>query len=272
MIKFKEYIKKPVIHVHFIGFIGKYKSLNENIIRRYKQIGIIHSKGKEEHLGDRFNKIYNSQHPVEQSALARYTDTGYAHLNLHLMGKHRPSDELKTHDDDLSKALHSHTTDRNMHVFSGMRSPEGLETHNGHIHLKNTAYTSTSIDPSVGHIFGRQYRHDGSRSVHRYVMNRDTQERAREDAVPEHWENTSRPIDYIHVAKIHVPAGSHGAYVAPISNSPEENEFLIHKNAHIVFKPEPTVDHKSSSVIWHGKLVHDGIKPTRHAAAYGIKE
>ena len=69
---------------------------------------------------------------------------------------------------------------------------------------------------------------------------------------------------YTHTLRIHVPAGSHGAYIAHHSDFPEEKEFLLHKNAMVKLHHQPEVDHAAKRVIWHAKLIHDGIKPTRH--------
>jgi hypothetical protein len=49
--------------------------------------------------------------------------------------------------------------------------------------------------------------------------------------------------------------------------APNEQEVIIHKNAKVKFYHEPTINHDKQLVIWHGKLVHDGIKPTKFANA-----
>jgi len=65
-----------------------------------------------------------------------------------------------------------------------------------------------------------------------------------------------------HVISIHVPKGSHGAYVDNFSNFSGEREFILHKGAKVHIHPEPEYDKKENKYRWKGVLVHDGVKPT----------
>ena len=65
-----------------------------------------------------------------------------------------------------------------------------------------------------------------------------------------------------HVVSIHVPKGSHGAYVDHVSEHQGEREFILHKGAKVHIHPEPEYDKKENKYRWKGVLVHDGVKPT----------
>ncbi len=76
---------------------------------------------------------------------------------------------------------------------------------------------------------------------------------------------------YKHLIRIHVPEGSHALYTRPASQHKHEHEVVLHKNARVRIHPEPEVDHNSKHVVWHAKLIHDGVNPTRHATDKEIK-
>ena len=78
---------------------------------------------------------------------------------------------------------------------------------------------------------------------------------------------------YRHISRIHVPRGSHGLYTGNQDDrknkrgtnltTHDEHELILHHGAKVRFKSEPTVDHESKTVMWHGQLVHDGVKQVR---------
>jgi hypothetical protein len=77
---------------------------------------------------------------------------------------------------------------------------------------------------------------------------------------------------YKHVVQVHVPKGSHGIYTGANSEYDNEKEYILHKDAKIAVHPTPEIDHENKVVKWKGKLVHDGIKPTRHGVALGLHD
>ena len=73
-----------------------------------------------------------------------------------------------------------------------------------------------------------------------------------------------------HTIKIHVPKGSHGAYIEHMTANEFEHEFVLHKGAKVHLKPHPKTyieAHVGNSTtlyhhVWEGHLVHDGVKET----------
>lgn len=70
-------------------------------------------------------------------------------------------------------------------------------------------------------------------------------------------ENTRK---LFHILKIHVPKGSHGLYVEPHTVNTGEHEMILHPGAQLLVAHPP--DMQNNKLIWHAKLIHDGIKPT----------
>lgn len=71
-------------------------------------------------------------------------------------------------------------------------------------------------------------------------------------------------VNYEHVLTMHVPKGSHGAYVDHHSMSEGENEFVLHHGSKFHIDKTPAVDHINRKVHWKAKMVHDGVKDVSH--------
>lgn len=297
---------KLLIHKHFIGkkAPAKDKPVRKKIEEklsydRMAELGKAGFEAKHKHLTDHYNNNPHL-HPHHHEAVADYTSAmGYVLNEAHYQGKNphehmtqtlgsNETHDLNKTDRHLSDAISKSKMTRSFHVFSGMQSPERLKpSHDGRIHIQNPAYTSTSIRPGVARQFAKQVvrgtrggTRTGSQSseyskhmydVKRKRVTKKAYERIKSmNSVAERAGNLrpmAEPRRYKHVAKIHVPSGSHGIYTAPISRHDHESEYLLHKGAHVSFHPEPTVDHHTQTVIWHGRVEHDGIAPTRHSGS-----
>lgn len=287
----KHNVGKPhVIHKAFIGKHNIKKSKKKGLHEKVKD-KVMHrlydltspaselGKRKHNHLRDEMrnnasltsedhehikNYTGDMHHPINRALFRQSSDLIGSRQN-----QSTPRDVQKA-DEGLSNAIKKHKTSKNFHVFSGMRSPENLErSRDGRIHLTNPAYTSTSISSDQGHNFGSTDTHEDGMSKHIYKKPEGSetpvqvtpQEHIQERKGNRPGQNSER---YKHVAKIHIPAGSHGVYAADHSEYNNEKEHILHKNARISFHPEPTVDHETKTVLWHGRLEHDGVQATRH--------
>jgi len=242
-----------------------------------------------------------SKHKDLHNAIQNYTGPFHVQLNRNLfIGKEHERKLIQKTDDNVSKSLRKTKALRDHVVYSGMRSPENLEINSltGMIHMQHPAYLSAShnFEKAIG--FGKDMTQDGKDSEHIYFhpsnLPRDesknpvkySKEKHGPLGMPSRPDWTSRSavsykgnVDgksgnwygYKHVLATHVPEGSHGCHLSHISEFPEEDEYLIHKNAQIHVHPEPTIDHEKGIVIWHGKLVHDGIKETSYHPDNAIK-
>lgn len=203
---------------------------------------------------------------IDHNIIQRYTNSSES-INKHLLGDAAPPHlqkveiepglvpHLNNQVDQISKLISHHQTPEDLHVYSGVGySPADYHDKNssGPIKVHLPAFTSTSIHPlsSLEFVHGTGITKEGQPAGH--------------------------------VIKIHVPEGSHGMYTSPISEYPNEKELLLHRNAKLHIDPTPTkmtwgrwarppgkedgdleiIPHTLH--IWHAKLVHDGIKPTRH--------
>lgn len=161
---------------------------------------------------------------------------------------------------DLHNVTTKHTTTEDMHVYSGTSfHPDRYKNDdNSSIKVHMPTFTSTSLDPTIGQAFSRP-----DKAHHGLETN---------DGKPDYyWRVSELPR---HVLKIHVPAGSHGVYVGSMAAQKyrNEKEFLLPKDSKIHIDPTPTeiksigpFQHPVTHYVWHAKLVHDGVQPTRHA-------
>lgn len=201
----------------------------------------------------------------EKQLVDHYTPTGAKHRNamgtykresrrLNLSLLHDPelkesSKALQKLDSNVSEALSQHKTPHDMHVYSGIGfDPSTIGKHeDGAMKVHLNAYTSTTLEPATAVLFA-------------------------------HYRGGAQGLKDGHIIKIHVPEGSAGMYHHDGNSSsaaayPHGKEFTMHKNAKLHIHPVPTTDiidrGKYTSPlnlkIWHAKLVHDGVQPTRHA-------
>lgn len=180
-----------------------------------------------------------------EKVLKRYK-TGSHDINISLIHPDRFDDHWREWNnidhviakmDDITK---HQTTPRDMHLYSGIgfdpRKITHGQTDNGMMKVHLPAYTSTSIYPSVASSFTET-----------------------------------------NMVKIHVPKGSHGVYIHPGNSLGTTNthgkEFVLPRGSKLHIHPEPTQHYRKGQfassnehlLIWHAKLVHDGVQPTRHA-------
>ena len=276
---FKKFItnsRKPKVHTAFIGLPHKSDSLfsEELGYDRLKYLNTIENHIKSDHLQGSFEKNKRKLTKTEHASIRDYSGASHKILNKHLFTNksvyHGNIMSMKDNNKKIrhiSQGIKKHVSDRNFHVFSGMRSPEGLKSHNGYIHVKNPAFTSTSIDPFTAYGFSKHPTQKGKQSEHSYNRNGEKYDPNNES----HNKSDSYFMSYSHMAKIHIPKGSRGLFMKSISQHSGENEYLLNKRSQFAFKEKPTVDHKHRIVIWHGKLTHDGYGLTRHGKAMGLK-
>jgi len=152
------------------------------------------------------------------------------------------SREHEEADKALSDHIKSNKTDRDLYVYHSndhvhelYDAPINKET--GAIHIEHKGYTSTSLNHQTAADFTRSQV------------------------------NPQNYNEYSHVIKIHVPKGSHAAYVSGHATYSDEREILLHKGARLAIHPKPTYDNNQSLTTWHANLIHDGVAPTAHAKA-----
>jgi ADP-ribosyltransferase exoenzyme len=184
----------------------------------------------------------------ERRAIGNYCDDS-SEINENLYKRKPLSSEDIAHTYHLDNACKKKQTPTDMHVYSGIGfSPARFKKKNqlDPIKVRLKAYTSTSIRHSVGEAFSQSDYNDS-----------DARRMTEHGSVQNH----------NHVLKIHVPKGSHGAYVAHMSSIAAENEFLLKRGSYLHIHPTPeykTNERGKPLAIWHAKLVHDGVKETRH--------
>ncbi len=132
---------------------------------------------------------------------------------------------------------------------------------------KMPAYTSTSLSRD----FAKDWAGPPDKSKHIY-----------RDKKMIHKNSKFFGRQYAHIMHIHIPEGSHAFYThhepyKPTPGSPDnpfgsdtkttlhpsEQEVILHKGMKLHIHPTPTVDHETHSVMWHAKMIHDGVKPTK---------
>jgi hypothetical protein len=202
-------------------------------------------------------------------------------------------------DKHMSAAIKMHKAEKDFHVYSGMSfTPEYKKGK-----IKLPAYTSTSLSKNVAQGFAETVNHsshiydkDGkkfdfaifkrhkamvknilNRASDHYMKSLDNNEKGdyhsykstelydRYAKVKSNFaKKYNDPVAYSHMIKLHVPKSSHALYLEPHTGFNGEHEVVIHKNAQVHLHDKPEIDHKNKRVIWQGKLIHDGIKPTKY--------
>lgn len=202
--------------------------------------------------------FYDNKSPeVEQrlKPITDYTDDS-GQINTSLIDHYKKSKEnpeaklsptRQAQVDKLREGVTMHRTPEDLHVYSGVGfSPREYAEpgQSGPIKVHLPAFTSTSLMPNVAEKF--------SHYTAKY---------------PDPHSKYGKPVATI--IKIHVPQGSAGAFIADHSHHHDEREFLIPNGAQLHIHPEPTIEAPNTASheyhIWHAKLVHDGVQPTRHA-------
>ena len=258
--------KKKKYHKFFSSSKAKHPDdINEEEEFKHSLDALVHSK-------------ILSKHEPLRNTVQEYTGELHHEVNTTLFEGKKHDDFTQEIDDNLSKALRKTKARRDHVVYSGMRSPENLEQNSstGRIHMQHPAYLSASHNFENALNFAGKKTQDGKDSEHIYFhpsnLPRDESKNPVKYSKEKHGSLSKGVVDgrsgnwyrYSHVLAIHAPERSHGCHLSHISYWPEENEYLIHKNAQIHIHPEPTIDHEKGHVIWHGELVHDGIEKTKH--------
>jgi hypothetical protein len=225
-------------HNVFIGKIKKDKiDLDEAV--DFKDVPIDSEKETETH--EKLKGHYKFDNPDHVNAIGRYTGPGYRTINKALYkGEKMSSNDQKT-TNDLSSSLRTHKTPHDIVVHSGIkRSPGNLPADNdGVIRMNMPAFTSTSLSSKMAETFS----------------DLDVKKAGEAEA---------------HHLHIHIPAGSHGAYVDHHSSAEGEKEFVLHPNAKLEVHPTPEIREekpdyaagisKIRNYHWRARLVHDGVK------------
>lgn len=149
----------------------------------------------------------------------------------------------------LDNALGKHTTDGDMHVFTGVRmnpashfkSSIGEVNKSTQLHIP--AFTSASTSLLAASAFARHVRDNpesGPKNFANHGMSTDSTRNK-------------------HVLKIHVPSGSHAMSLMEHSFAPDEKEILLGRGhtIEVHHKPEK-IDTDESGVhtyLWHAKIV-----------------
>jgi hypothetical protein len=168
---------------------------------------------KTQNLHDHLIKHYSKYVGEHEEHLKKYTDDSSG-VNTKLWKTHAKKklsdDEKYTADrhsspkvEWLDSAMHQHKTPDNLTVYSGTNiDPRKAKNKEGIVH--HPAYMSTSIMPHIAREFGDL--HKGPDGVHEK-----------------------------HMMMIHVPKGSHGAYVGNPKHSytPEEREFILPRGTNL---------------------------------------
>lgn len=219
------------------------------------------------YVGSRFNSMYNSSdednpNRVFDKVLSReVTPTSYvpevkrytldsAPVNRYLHKKyddpmHVPAAPwISEHADTISKHFEEsnplpHIPD--FHVYTGVYQQLNPRIHsshrdeNGNFIFHNPSFTSTSIDKHTADYFAKK--------------NKDSNYVASDD--------NSLHLPIADVLKIRIPSGyPHGAYVKPISDHEEENEYLLDKGHTFILDPTPVHYATKNKIIrmWHAEL------------------
>jgi ADP-ribosyltransferase exoenzyme len=193
-------------------------------------------------------------------------------------------------DANLSDAMKVHGTPEDTHVYSGIGwSPEMFAKpgQKGPIKAIMKAYTSTSLSKYKASGFGGGIDSEHNAKAKKVKVNKIDWNHPDPEGYLDHTgdypkslqEDETETPNNKHIIRIHVPKGSHGAYVEKHTNISGEYEFLMHKNAKLHIHPKPEiVDHGNyrgdaqRTIVWHAKLVHDGVAPTRHMKDYKAKK
>jgi hypothetical protein len=246
-------------------------------------------------LNDRLINYYNKFTNEDKTAIKEYSD-GSSSLNRYLIdragltsrtaktnssGSGRYYDQINAHsfnkkEKRLQAALQKHKTPEDITVTTGMRvSPEHqlpeFRKERGKSLVVLPAFTSTSLEYHTAYGFTRPDPWNSNHIYHQGTpLSREDREFYRKHASS--YDSTSaynseKEVNgeaYSHILHIHIPKGSHGAYIPKHSSYSHEKEFLMHNDAVLKLNHTPQINHKRKRVHWHAHLVHDGVNFTKH--------
>lgn len=152
---------------------------------------------------------YNKFDEEDKKNINNFTNRSFEMNNYHWNNHANPSNpkdaRIEENTKGLDKALTKHQTPHNMTVYSGVSYHPKEMSSNKVLH--HPAYMSTSIDKEIAKGFA------------------DDQQTDEEDEMGR---------THNHVLKIHVPAGSHGAYVDHLSSHGGQREFILPRNTKLL--------------------------------------
>lgn len=229
----KKDLKEEIVHPDIIAAAKKAHETHGGPSSEYQK------------LHDHLTAHYKNFDDEDKKHIKRYTENSIS-VNNYLHKKHsgmelNPKSTKNAQDEDhanhMTKALHKHTTPEDMHVYSGIQhSPEHVLAAHGDKHgvkVRTTNFTSTSISKHAAQLFAE----DDPKSKY----NKEHQEKYN--------------MNPNHMLRIHVPKGTHGAYVDSHSVHRGEREFILPHGTHMHIHPEPTYNEKSSTYIWHAHVI-----------------
>lgn len=197
-------------------------------------------------------------HPHDEDhkeAIQKYTASSH-YLNKHLHksaaagedphgSQHWPSEHSKDIH-AMDRVVHAHKTHKPFNVYTGVHREHDLHkighdqgaTEKKPIKVQHHAYLSTSIDKEVAKGFG--HHHTETSHIDK--------------------EGITHITRHVHLMKIHVPKGHHGAYVGHSSVHPNEKEFILPRGTKL------HIHHTPKTEIEHGKVYNfgDGYKEKTH--------
>jgi len=192
--------------------------------------------------------------------------------------------EDRYHITRMNKVVRRYTTPKEFVVWAGLKfDPSQYQEEPGEPFLMTLPYFKcTSIDFETAKGFSsynsKQYYHPrfGARwsntgePVDKYWERRY---RAAEYSFykkhPDVYETKGYVRYYYHVAKIRIPKGAHGAYIAHQCRFEGEKEFVLPRNCVLKFKPKPRERHLYGENapgrywLWQAEMVFDGVKAVK---------
>lgn len=214
-----------------------------------------------------------------------YTNRKDMHVK-HSMPKDTDERNIINHTNKhLSSAIAANKTTKDLHVYSGLGFTPENYAHKNVFHMP--AYTSTSLSKKLAKNWTPLSGGNVTNSKHVYDKRTNKQVHYKsKKLIPSydyHGFPTKNAYVYTHMIHIHIPEGSHALYThinytgdeTKVSNihlkarHPSEQEVILHKGAKLHIHKTPEVDHINRKVIWHAKLVHDGIKKTKFGDLLG---
>lgn len=202
-----------------------------------------------DHYAKHFSKLGQDVH----NSIAHYSLSGYNDINKTLYyGRHNVDSAIQRHISNIDKIFAPIHDD--VHVYSGVAfSPHvfraGERPQGGIIKLKMPAFTSTSIKSNLATSFASSH----------YPVDND-----KEILDDNPYEEGTKAFPRT-IIKIHVPKGARASYIYQHSENAHERELVLPRNSRLHVHPTPTVNGggRDTFQIFHAKLVHDGLNPTR---------
>lgn len=196
-----------------------------------------------------YNKKKDFHLPAYTStSLSRYTGRGFSHSVNHSQHVYNPKTEEKV---DWAEHKRYDTAKTNI--------TKKINHHYGKImSLQRLEHPMTNPKPTSDEIKQNKELMAHHQAKQKHYENKITELNKKTP------DTIKKSYAYQHTMKIHVPSGSHAFYAEGQTENQGEHEVILHKGSKLHIHKTPTLDHLTKSVTWHAKLVHDGVRPTRH--------